>query len=714
MRDAVLVTGGAGYVGSHISLKLLEAGRKVVILDNLSTGHVEVVRLFERLFGPEQFTFEEADLLDADGVALVFGQHTLDGIIDFAARSLVGESQERSWDYFDTNVVGFQNLVQHAGNLPIVKSSTAATYGNPLPADLPLAESYQDDVVDQGRFDESQLMPSAADFETLVRRFGEVVADLGYSVTDRDERKLMIPTNVYGITKMMDELILQKRSDAAGAGCACLRYFNVAGADSSGLIGEDHDPETHLVPIVLRVALGLEGEVTILGEDYPTRDGTAIRDYVSVGELADAHIRCLDVLRVKPDPITLNLGTRNGHSVREIIDSAERVTGRKIASRIGPRRSGDPAMLVALTDSAARFGWEAKEDLDSTIDLAWQWYRHHPEGYSELREDRYNPFVGRWVTMSAGRAGRPWSGSVEDRSETAEPSFDAECYLCPGNVRANGEANPDYASTYVFENDFPSLTENQSVTIGCASPYRVRPAAGRCEVLVYSPDHSKRMATMDVHEIASIIDLWADTYDRLSEDFAYVLIFENRGGVMGNSQLHPHGQVYAYRSMPDRMITGQIERFSSEDFVSAALIFEEEDGRRIVWRDEHFVAFVPFAAVMPYDVIIVPRRSVGSITACSGDEKKSLAQLLKQLLGGLDGLFDEPYHYSLALLQAPTDGSCPEFHLQIHLTSLLRGPGLRKHVVGSDIFGRSINPSDPAISAAEIRQAVRRAIRTDS
>ena len=186
MQDAVLVTGGAGYVGSHISLKLLEAGRKVVILDNLSTGHVEVVRLFERLFGPEQFTFEEADLLDADGVALVFGQHTFDGIIDFAARSLVGESQERSWDYFDTNVVGFQNLVQHAGNLPIVKSSTAATYGNPLPADLPLAESYQDDVVDQGRFDESQLMPSAADFETLVRRFGEVVADLGYSVTDRD------------------------------------------------------------------------------------------------------------------------------------------------------------------------------------------------------------------------------------------------------------------------------------------------------------------------------------------------------------------------------------------------------------------------------------------------------------------------------------------------------------------------------------------------
>ncbi len=218
------------------------------------------------------------------------------------------------------------------------------------------------------------------------------------------------------------------------------------------------------------------------------------------------------------------------------------------------------------------------------------------------------------------------------------------------------------------------------------------------------------MATMTPDEISVIVDCWAETYTRLGAqmEIVYVLIFENRGGVMGNSQLHPHGQVYAYNAMPDRIVVNQIERFAKGDFVASALAFERDDGRRIVWGDDHFTAFVPFAAVMPHDIVIVPHRSVASIVACSPDEKMSLARALSDLLRGLDGLFDAPYHYTLALLQAPTDGSCDSFHLQVHLTSLLRGPGIRKHVVGSDIFGRSINPSDPSISAAEIRQALRR------
>lgn len=246
MNDVVLVTGGAGYVGSHTTMRLLESGRNVVILDNLSTGHVEVVRLYERLYGPKQFVFEQVDLLDRDAIASVFERHSIDGVIDFAAKSLVGDGQSFPRDYYDTNVIGFLNLVTTAGDLPIVKSSTAATYGNPLESDLPLPESYQDDVVDEGRFDQSQLMASAVAFEALIEWYTtDVEARSGYGLTERDIRKLMIPTNVYGITKMMDELILQKRAGETGAGFACLRYFNVAGADPSGLIGEDHDPETH-------------------------------------------------------------------------------------------------------------------------------------------------------------------------------------------------------------------------------------------------------------------------------------------------------------------------------------------------------------------------------------------------------------------------------------------------------------------------------------
>jgi UDP-glucose 4-epimerase len=721
MQNAVLVTGGAGYVGSHTTRRLLESGRNVVVLDNLSTGHIEVVRLYERLYGPEQFAFEQVGLEEGDAVASVFDRHAIDGVIDFAAKSLVGEGQELPQAYFDTNVIGFLNLVSHADGLPVVKSSTSATYGEPSESDLPLSESYQDDVVDEGRFDESQLMPAAVSFESLIERYVIDVAERSsYGLTERDIQKLMIPTNVYGITKMMDEFILQKRHEKTGAGFACLRYFNVAGADPSGLIGEDHDPETHLIPIVLQVALGIRKGITIFGDDYPTRDGTAIRDYVSVVDLAGAHITCLDALCKAPDAITLNLGTHSGYTVKEIVQSVKRVTGREITCEIGARRSGDPAMLVARTEGAlSRLGWQAKETLDETIGNAWRWHRHNRQGYGDLHEERYNPFVGRWVTMSVGRGGRPWSGSVEDRATESGTAYDAECYLCPGNIRANGNVNPAYDSTFVFENDFPSLRgapPPPGMGLKVPSPYGARPAAGHCEVLVYSPDHSKRMSTMSPEEIAPIVDCWADMYARLGarDDVAYVLIFENRGAVMGNSQLHPHGQVYAYSAMPDRMVTGQIAAFKDGNFVASVLDFEVEDGRRIVWSDDHFVAFVPYAAVMPYDIVVVSRRPVASIEACTTHERFSLSRALSDLLRGLDRLFDEPYHYTLALLQAPTDGSCPSYHFQVHLTSLLRGPGIRKHVVGSDIFGRHINPSDPTISAEEIRQAVRRALKSET
>jgi UDPglucose--hexose-1-phosphate uridylyltransferase len=213
---------------------------------------------------------------------------------------------------------------------------------------------------------------------------------------------------------------------------------------------------------------------------------------------------------------------------------------------------------------------------------------------------------------------------------------------------------------------------------------------------------------MDLDRVAQVVDAWAESYARLGRrpDVAYVLIFENRGAIMGNSQLHPHGQVYAYGSIPDLMLEGQLRSFERSDFVAEAAAFECEDGRRIVGRTAAWIAFVPFAAAFPYDVTVVPLSPVASLLETGTEERRELAGLLKDVLTGLDRLFGAPYPYSLALIQAPTDGKERRFHMQLHLTSLLRGPGLRKHVVGADIYGRTVNPSDPNLTAAEIRRAI--------
>jgi len=219
------------------------------------------------------------------------------------------------------------------------------------------------------------------------------------------------------------------------------------------------------------------------------------------------------------------------------------------------------------------------------------------------------------------------------------------------------------------------------------------------------------MATMAVKEIRSIVESWVEVYDRLSSQpgIEYVLDFENRGDVMGNSQLHPHGQAYAYGSIPDLMVSGQLESFALGDFVAEALESELNDGRRIVCQDDSFCAFVPFAAWLPYDLILVPRRKLASLSEGTSLERDHLAAMLKHILSGLDSLFGTPYQYSLALIQAPSKGK-QDFHFQIHITSLLRAPEVRKHVVGTDMFGRSVNPSDPNVSAAEIRRRIREAV----
>lgn len=311
----LLVTGGAGYVGSVVSAVLLRDGHEVVIFDNLDRGFASAV--------PEGATFVHGDITDADALASAFTAD-LDGVLHFAALSLVGESVTSPERYWRTNVVGTQNVLEamRAVGVPrLVFSSTAATYGSP-------------------------------------------------SVTPITEETPCAPTNPYGASKLAVDHMIGSYTLAYGLGAVSLRYFNVAGA--LGRIGERHDPETHLIPNVL-AALSHDGPaVTIFGTDWPTADGTAVRDYIHVEDLAIAHVQALHACTPGQHDI-INLGTGTGYSVREVIAAVERVTGRQVPTIEGPRRAGDPAVLVASNVRAReRLGWHPERDLDQIVRDAWQ------------------------------------------------------------------------------------------------------------------------------------------------------------------------------------------------------------------------------------------------------------------------------------------------------------------------------------------------------
>lgn len=711
----ILVTGGAGYVGSHVVRRLLEDHRRVVVLDDLSTGNREVITLFEQVYGPEQFCFEHVSLLDRDALASVFECHEFCGIIHFAAKILVGESQSAPRLYFDHNVVAFQNLLDIASGLPLVKSSTAAIYGEPRAERLPLKEDYPQQWIATGGFDHSQLMPAAVKFDTLLQWYENHTA---FKLCEEDIAMLKIPLNVYGITKMMGERMLHYAEQHTGAPYVVLRYFNTAGADPSHLIGEDHAPETHLIPLILQVALGQREKLTVFGDSHATPDGTAVRDYLSVVELADAHIMSLDRLSSGGRSATYNLGTGYGWSVREIVEAARDVTGHAIPTAIGARRQGDPATLIADPSRIQReLGWSARESLREILKSAWHWHRLHPHGYRVVQEERFNPFWNRWVNIAAHRRDRPWRGETQAIDDSATRTYHPDCYLCPGNARARGDVNPNYEGVWTFENDFPALELDAYQTREQLGPYASRTSRGTCEVVVYSRDHAQRLSTLSLAEFVRVIDAWAEIYARLGKkaEIAYPLIFENRGAVMGNSQPHPHGQVYAYGEIPDLMVKPQLARFASHRektgrcFVCDANRVESQDGRRVLFDRPHALGYVPFAAQFPYDVIVIPKAHASSLLDLNATERRDLATGLRDVLVGLDRLFDAPYHYTLALMQAPTNGIDYGYHMQIHITSLLRGPGLRKYVVGADIFGNLINPSDPNVTAEEIRWAMRKA-----
>ena len=320
----LLVTGGAGYIGSIMAQHLLERGHQVTVLDSLYRGHREAV--------PEGAEFVQADLLDPDALAATF-KRPFDGVIHLAALSLVAESQERPERYWRGNVLGALNLLdamRAAGVRRIVFSSTAATYGEP-------------------------------DVELI------------------DEDTPAAPVNTYGNSKLAVDRMLADEARAHGLAAVSLRYFNVAGA--SGRLGEDHRPETHLIPLVLAAAAGKRPSVAIYGTDYPTRDGTAVRDYIHVEDLASAHLLSLEKAQAGRH-VVYNLGSARGHSVREVIDTARAVTGREIVVEEAPRRPGDPPRLVASNARArAELGWVPERSLEDMVRDAWAWHQAHPDGY---------------------------------------------------------------------------------------------------------------------------------------------------------------------------------------------------------------------------------------------------------------------------------------------------------------------------------------------
>jgi UDP-glucose 4-epimerase len=323
----LLVTGGAGYVGSIVAARLLEDDHEVVVLDNLQQGHRDAVPLPARLV--------EADLLDREAVLLTLSEG-FDAVLHFAALALVGESASHPERYYRTNVGGTLNLLEAmatAGVFRLVFSSTCAVYGQP--DEVPIAET---------------APPQ--------------------------------PTNPYGASKLAVDRMISDFSAAHGIGAVSLRYFNVAGA--SGELGEDHDPETHLIPNVLRAALGVSSGVEIFGTDYPTPDGTAIRDYIHIDDLAVAHVLALAGTRKREHRI-FNLGNGTGFSVREVISAAQEVTGREIPTVEAPRRPGDPPQLVAASARIrSELGWEPqKPTLAEMVGDAWAFAQAHPDGYSQ-------------------------------------------------------------------------------------------------------------------------------------------------------------------------------------------------------------------------------------------------------------------------------------------------------------------------------------------
>lgn len=325
----VLVLGGAGYIGSHAVDMLIKKGYDVAVVDNLVTGHREAV--------PSTIRFYEGDVRDRKFMETLFTiEKEIEGIMHFCAYSLVGESMEKPVIYFDNNVGGCITILEMMEKFNvkhIVFSSTAATFGIPE--------------------------------ESLI-----------------SEMTSQKPINPYGESKLIMEKMMKWQSEATDMTYVALRYFNVAGAANDGHIGEAHKNETHLIPIIMQVALGKREFVTIYGDDYNTKDGTCIRDYIDMEDLINAHIKSLEYLKAGGESEQFNLGSSQGYSTLEVLETARTVTGKEISSKMGKRRPGDPDSLVADSTKAGKIlDWHVRHNLGHIIENAWRWHSRHPDGY---------------------------------------------------------------------------------------------------------------------------------------------------------------------------------------------------------------------------------------------------------------------------------------------------------------------------------------------
>lgn len=326
----ILVTGGAGYIGSHTVRLLEKSGGKVVIYDNLITGHQAAVK---------NSIFVKGDIFDSERLTDTIKRYEISAVVHFAAYSLVGVSMVKPQEYYHNNVAGTLNLLDVMlanGVKQLVFSSTAAVYGEPESSPI-------------------------------------------------TEAMLKNPTNVYGRTKLIMENAMADYSRSYGLRYIALRYFNACGADDAGDIGEDHCPETHLIPLVLKACLGKTEGLKIFGDDYPTKDGTCVRDYIHVNDLGQAHVIALNALASGHESAVYNLGNGNGFSVKEIIEAAEAVTGLTAAKEVAPRRAGDPAVLIASSDKIRQdLGWQPEyTDMKKIIATAWRWHKSHPDGFAD-------------------------------------------------------------------------------------------------------------------------------------------------------------------------------------------------------------------------------------------------------------------------------------------------------------------------------------------
>lgn len=325
----ILVVGGAGYIGSHTVYELINKQEDVVIADNLQTGHVEAVH--------PQARFYQGDIRDKAFLDNLFKKENIDAVIHFAADALVGESMTNPLKYYDNNLYGTMVLLKAMieNNIDkIVFSSTCATYGEP--ESIPIVETFKTE-----------------------------------------------PTNTYGETKLAMEKMFKWTALAHKLRYVSLRYFNACGAHISGKIGEDHTPESHIIPLILQVANGQRECINIFGDDYPTKDGTCIRDYIHVTDLAQAHILAVEYLRNGNESNIFNLGNGIGFSVKEVIDTARKITGHPIPAKTVQRRAGDPAKLISSSEKVIKtLGWKPEfPELEKIIETAWKWHKSHPNGY---------------------------------------------------------------------------------------------------------------------------------------------------------------------------------------------------------------------------------------------------------------------------------------------------------------------------------------------